>query len=54
MHLRRATTTAQVFSKIGKELELQRDMYGWVRNEVAAGYFGMSEECSCSEVYWDG
>ncbi len=43
MHRRRATATAQ-FSKIGKELELQRDMLGWVRNEVAAGYVGMSEE----------
>ncbi len=43
MHLRRATAIAQ-FSKIGKELELQRNMEGWVRNEVAAGYVGMSEE----------
>jgi hypothetical protein len=28
-------------------------MLGWVRNEVAAGYVGMSEEWSCSGVYWD-
>jgi hypothetical protein len=44
MHLRRATATAQLFSKIGKELELQRDMQGGVRSEVAAGYIGMGEE----------
>jgi hypothetical protein len=44
MHLRRATATALLFPKIGKDLELQRNMYGWERNEVAAGYVGMSEE----------
>ncbi len=44
MHLKRATATAQLFSKIGKELKLQRGILGWVRNEVAAGYVGMNEE----------
>ncbi len=44
MHLRRATATAQLFSKIGKEFELQRGILGWVRNEVAAGYIGMGQE----------
>ncbi len=44
MHLTRATATAQSFSKIGKELQLQRGILGWVRNEVPAEYVGMSEE----------
>jgi hypothetical protein len=44
MHLRRATAIAQLFSKIGKELELQRGILGWVRNEVAARYVGMGEK----------
>jgi hypothetical protein len=44
MHLRRATVTAQLYFKIGKELELQRDTLGWVRNKVAAGYIGMNVE----------
>jgi hypothetical protein len=44
MHLRRATATVQLFSKIAKELELQRNMQGWVRNEVAAGFVEIDEE----------
>ncbi len=44
MDLRRTTVSAQWFFKIGKKLELQRDMLGWVWDEVAAGYVGMSEE----------
>ncbi len=39
MHLRRATVTAQLFFKVGKELELQRNMEGrvWKGVEVVAG-----------------
>ncbi len=34
-------------------MKLQRGILGWVRNEVAAGYVGMSEERSCSGM-WKG